>query len=214
MCESKKTISSIKWCENNELFFAVTSTDNTVIVWDIKKQCTVNKLQLNFDVVAMEWFPYEKNTVSFLSGAGKLFLWKYLIDQTYSRFMEPIQGYFRKHLMFRWNKKALNKLCFGNLDGSISVFTSGKSYVKEVFSTLDGLKDHEGKYRQDCVTDLQWDPLSTDFVLVATESGTLRLIDTERQIIVMGYKLPKGETNIRKFCWVTNAPGMFLSGGK
>lgn len=214
MCESKKTISSIKWCENSELLFAVTSTDNTIIVWDIKKQCTVNKLQLNFDVVSMEWFPYERNTISFLSGAGKLFLWKFLTDQAYSLFTEPIQGHLRKHLIFKWNKKVLNKLCFGNVDGSISIVRSSKSHVKEVFSTLDGLKGREGKERQDHVTDLQWDPLSIDYVLVATESGTLRLIDTERQIVVMGYKLPKGETTIRKFCWVTNAPGMFLTGGK
>lgn len=72
----------------------------------------------------------------------------------------------------------------------------------------------EGGDEMDPVTALAWDPLSTDYLLVANKHCGVRLIDATARAVIMSFQLPSSAAEIQTLCWVHNAPGMFVTGGK
>jgi WD40 repeat protein len=66
--------------------------------------------------------------------------------------------------IIKWNTNDTNKIAVGCDDGSVYIYDVTSKQVKH-------LKPSEGK--GDVVTDLQWDPLSTNYLLVAYKSGKL-----------------------------------------
>ena len=66
----------------------------------------------------------------------------------------------------------------------------------------------------DPVVTLQWDPLSIDYLLVANANTGVRLIDSVSLNLIMAFQLPSAAAKVHTISWLTNAPGMFITGGK
>ena len=66
----------------------------------------------------------------------------------------------------------------------------------------------------DPVVTLQWDPLSVDYLLVANANSGVRLIDSVSLNLIMAFQLPSAAAKVHTISWLTNAPGMFITGGK
>lgn len=72
----------------------------------------------------------------------------------------------------------------------------------------------EGTDEEDPVTALEWDPLSTDYLLVANLHNGIRLVDSESLSCITNFSFPSAAASVQCLAWVSSAPGMFITGGK
>lgn len=210
MCEHKKTITSIAWHKTNINLIASCSSDGLIIVWNIKEQKTVTCLdQIKTPITNIEWYQNETDTLSFMTPNGPLLLWKITEISKISFTTYKNSNHFSTSVcLYKWNQNDKNKVCYGHIDGSISI--SSEKMNRYFLGTVNS----ESSFDKDYVLSLEWDPLSVDYILVLTEHSGIRLIDTLSKTIINHFKLPKMDSQIRKVCWISSAPGMFVSGGK
>ncbi|KAK2527574.1 Wdr17 [Columba guinea] len=71
----------------------------------------------------------------------------------------------------------------------------------------------EGTDEEDPVTALEWDPLSTDYLLVANLHNGIRLVDSESLSCITTFNFPSAAASVQCLAWVSSAPGMFVTGG-
>lgn len=71
----------------------------------------------------------------------------------------------------------------------------------------------EGTDEEDPVTALEWDPLSTDYLLVANLHNGIRLVDSESLSCITAFQFPSAAASVQCLAWVHSAPGMFVTGG-
>lgn len=67
---------------------------------------------------------------------------------------------------------------------------------------------------QDRVKSIEWDPLSTDYLLVSTAKSNIMLVDGNAGSVLTYFELPSAAAEVHSLAWIPSAPGMFLSGGK
>lgn len=72
----------------------------------------------------------------------------------------------------------------------------------------------EGTDEEDPVTALEWDPLSTDYLLLANLRNGIRLVDSESLSCITVFNFPSAAASVQCLAWVPSAPGMFITGGK
>ena len=60
---------------------------------------------------------------------------------------------------------------------------------------------------------LEWDPLSTDYLLMVNTYHGIRLIDTQSLSVISKFQLPSVAAQVHTLAWIHTAPGMFLTGG-
>jgi len=63
------------------------------------------------------------------------------------------------------------------------------------------------------VKSIEWDPLSTEYLLIATAQSTFRLVETGTALVVMNFELPSAAAETHTLAWIPSAPGMFITGG-
>ena len=61
---------------------------------------------------------------------------------------------------------------------------------------------------------IEWDPLSTDYLLVSTAQSMIMLVDANTASVLMYFELPSAAAEVHTLAWIPSAPGMFLSGGE
>jgi len=66
----------------------------------------------------------------------------------------------------------------------------------------------------DRVKSIDWDPLSTDYLLVSTAQSNIMLVDSNTASVLMYFELPSVAAEVHTLAWIPSAPGMFLSGGE
>ena len=71
----------------------------------------------------------------------------------------------------------------------------------------------EGTDEEDPVSALEWDPLSTDYLLVANLHRGIRLVDSESLCCITTFSFPSAAASVQCLAWVPSAPGMFITGG-
>lgn len=64
------------------------------------------------------------------------------------------------------------------------------------------------------VRNLEWDPLSVEYLLVATAQCTILLVDSVSASPVMCFEQPSATADIQTLAWINTAPGMFVTGGQ
>ena len=67
---------------------------------------------------------------------------------------------------------------------------------------------------QDGVVALEWDPLSTEYLLVANNHSGIRLLDTDSLSTITSFQMPSAAATVHTLSWIPSAPGMFATGGK
>ena len=66
----------------------------------------------------------------------------------------------------------------------------------------------------DPVLALEWDPLSTEYLLVLRRDSGVCLIDSDAVSVIQQFSLPSAAARLHAMRWVSSAPGMFVTGGK
>ncbi|XP_074650106.1 WD repeat-containing protein 17-like [Tubulanus polymorphus] len=207
MSEHKKTIIGISWNPHNVDLFVTAGADYQVIIWHVAEQRAVAKLDnLKSIPSSVGWCPHERECIAFISQRGPLLLWNYSHGGITQH--KHAQNFLSEVCQFRWHHRKMGKIAFGHMDGSISMCCTGQRPEKH-FGRPDIT---EGSEESDSVTDLQWDPLSTSYLLVANTSTDVRLIDTDSLTVIMTFQLPSVAAQVHAIAWISTAPGMFLTG--
>uniref|UniRef100_A0A7M4EYJ2 WD repeat domain 17 n=1 Tax=Crocodylus porosus TaxID=8502 RepID=A0A7M4EYJ2_CROPO len=192
MSEHKKTITAISWCPHNSDVFASASADNLVIIWNVAEQKAVAKLDNTKGVPAsLSWCWNAGDAVAFVSHRGPLYMWTISGPDSGVTVHKEAHSFLSDICLFRWHPKKKGKAVFGHTDGSLSVFQPDE---------------------EDPVTALEWDPLSTDYLLVANLHNGIRLVDSESLSCITTFNFPSAAASVQCLAWVPSAPGMFITG--
>uniref|UniRef100_A0A7M4FY42 WD repeat domain 17 n=1 Tax=Crocodylus porosus TaxID=8502 RepID=A0A7M4FY42_CROPO len=209
MSEHKKTITAISWCPHNSDVFASASADNLVIIWNVAEQKAVAKLDNTKGVPAsLSWCWNAGDAVAFVSHRGPLYMWTISGPDSGVTVHKEAHSFLSDICLFRWHPKKKGKAVFGHTDGSLSVFQPGNKFQKHVLRP----ESLEGTDEEDPVTALEWDPLSTDYLLVANLHNGIRLVDSESLSCITTFNFPSAAASVQCLAWVPSAPGMFITG--
>ncbi|GAB5570116.1 WD repeat-containing protein 17 isoform X4 [Prionailurus iriomotensis] len=209
MSEHKKTITALSWCPHNPDLFASGGTDNLVIIWNVAEQKVIAKLDNTKGVPAsLSWCWNAGDTVAFVSHRGPLFIWTISGPESGVTVHREAHSFLSDICIFRWHSQKRGKVVFGHIDGSLSIFQPGSKSQKHVLRP-DSL---EGTDEEDPVTALEWDPLSTDYLLVANLHFGIRLLDSESLYCITTFNFPSAAASVQCLAWIPSAPGMFVTG--
>ncbi|XP_052018180.1 WD repeat-containing protein 17 isoform X3 [Apodemus sylvaticus] len=209
MSEHKKTITAISWCPHNPDLFASSSTDNLVILWNVAEQKVIAKLDSIKETPAcLGWCWNIDDAVAFVSQKGPLHIWTISGPDSGVSVHKEAHSFVSDICIFRWHTQKKGKVAFGHIDGSISIFQPGCKNQKHVLRP----ESLEGTDEEDPVTALEWDPLSTDYLLVANLHYGIRLLDSESLYCITTFNLPSAAVSVQCLAWVPSAPGMFITG--
>ncbi|XP_041079563.1 WD repeat-containing protein 17 isoform X2 [Polyodon spathula] len=209
MSEHKKTITAISWCPHNQDVFASASADNLLIVWNVAEQKVVTKLDNTKGIPAtLSWCWNSGDAVAFVSQRGPLYIWTISGPDSGVAVHKEAHSFLSDISLFRWHPKKKGKVVFGHTDGSLSVFQPGSKSQKHVLRP----ESLEGTDEEDPVSALEWDPLSTDYLLVANLHNGIRLVDSESLSCITTFSFPSAAASVQCLAWVPSAPGMFITG--
>ncbi|XP_029387746.1 WD repeat-containing protein 17 isoform X1 [Mus pahari] len=209
MSEHKKTITAISWCPHNPDLFASSSTDNLVIIWNVAEQKVIAKLDnIKETPACLGWCWNTHDAVAFVSQKGPLLIWTISGPDSGVSVHKEAHSFVSDICIFRWHTQKKGKVAFGHTDGSISIFQPGSKNQKHVLRP----ESLEGTDEEDPVTALEWDPLSTDYLLVANLHYGIRLLDSESLYCITTFNLPSAAVSVQCLAWVPSAPGMFITG--
>ncbi|XP_013910742.1 PREDICTED: WD repeat-containing protein 17 isoform X1 [Thamnophis sirtalis] len=209
MSEHKKTITAISWCPHNQDLFASASAENLVIIWNVTEQKIAAKLHNTKDIPAsLSWCWNIRDAVAFASHRGPLYIWTFSGPESGVTVHNEAHSFMSDICLFRWHPKKKGKVVFGHTDGSLSLFQPGCKHQKHVLRP----ESLEGTDEEDPITALEWDPLSTDYLLVANLHNGIRLVDSESYSCITAFNLPSGAASVQCLAWVPSAPGMFITG--
>ncbi|XP_048159854.1 WD repeat-containing protein 17 isoform X2 [Corvus hawaiiensis] len=209
MSEHKKTITAISWCPHNPDVFASASADSLVIIWNVNEQKVVAKLDNTKGIPAsLSWCWNAGDAVAFVSHRGPLYIWTISGPDSGVTVHREAHSFLSDISLFRWHPKKKGKVVFGHTDGSLSIFQPGSKNQKHVLRP----ESLEGTDEEDPVTALEWDPLSTDYLLVANLHNGIRLVDSESLSCITTFSFPNAAASVQCLAWVSSAPGMFITG--
>ncbi|XP_032610433.1 WD repeat-containing protein 17 isoform X5 [Hylobates moloch] len=209
MSEHKKTITAISWCPHNPDLFASGSTDNLVIIWNVAEQKVIAKLDSTKGIPAcLSWCWNAENVVAFVSHRGPLFIWTISGPDSGVTVHKDAHSFLSDICIFRWHTHKKGKVVFGHIDGSLSILHPGNKNQKHVLRP----ESLEGTDEEDPVMALEWDPLSTDYLLVVNLHYGIRLVDSESLSCITTFNLPSAAASVQCLAWVPSAPGMFITG--
>ncbi|XP_074185996.1 WD repeat-containing protein 17 isoform X8 [Rhinolophus sinicus] len=209
MSEHKKTITAISWCPHNPDLFASGSADNLVIIWNVAEQKVIAKLNNTKGMPAsLSWCWNTDNAVAFVAHRGPLFIWTISGPDGGVTVHRDAHNFLSDISIFRWHTQKRGKVVFGHIDGSLSIFQPGNRSQKHVLRP----ESLEGTDEEDPVTALEWDPLSTDYLLVANLNYGIRLVDSESLYCITTFNFPNAAASVQCLAWVPSAPGMFITG--
>ncbi|XP_006509493.1 WD repeat-containing protein 17 isoform X5 [Mus musculus] len=154
------------------------------------------------------WCWNTHDAVAFVSQKGPLLIWTISGPDSGVSVHKEAHSFASDICIFRWHTQKKGKVAFGHIDGSISIFQPGSKNQKHVLRP-DSL---EGTDEEDPVTALEWDPLSTDYLLVANLHFGIRLLDSESLYCITTFNLPSAAVSVQCLAWVPSAPGMFITG--
>ncbi|XP_021120602.1 WD repeat-containing protein 17 isoform X2 [Heterocephalus glaber] len=209
MSEHKKTITAISWCPHDPDLFASGSADDSVIIWNAAEQRAIAKLSSAKGTPAsLSWCWNADDAVAFVSLRGPLFIWTITGPDSGVTVHKDAHSFLSDICVFRWHTHKKGKVVFGHIDGSLSIFHPGNKNQKHVLRP----ESLEGTDEDDPVTALEWDPLSTDYLLVANLHYGIRLVDSESLHCITTFNFPTAAASVQCLAWVPSAPGMFITG--
>ncbi|XP_069796992.1 WD repeat-containing protein 17 [Narcine bancroftii] len=209
MSEHKKTITAISWCPHSPDTFASASADNLVIIWNVAEQKVIARLDNTKGIPAsLSWCWNSGEAVAFVSHRGPLYIWTISGPDCGVAVHKEAHSFLSDICLFRWHPRKKGKVVFGHMDGSLSIFQPGTKGQKHVLRP----ESLEGTDEEDPITALEWDPLSTDYLLVANLHNGIRLVDSESLSCVTTFSFPSAAASVQCLAWVPSAPGMFITG--
>lgn len=212
VCNHSALITSITWHPHNQDLIATSSTSSEICIWNIKSQQKIAFIDnLNGIPSYIQWNPYEPNCIVIVLNNRNTFIWNYEKSNdgnSMKKFKGDDSNFESNIVKFRFHPKNL-KLAFGHDDGSMSIIYLNNKKPKKHILRDENIEDND---ELDPILALEWDVLSNDYILVASKLSGLRLLDSEKDLCISTFQLPSKAIHIRTLAWITDAPGLFLTG--
>uniref|UniRef100_A0A6I8NRB7 WD repeat domain 17 n=1 Tax=Ornithorhynchus anatinus TaxID=9258 RepID=A0A6I8NRB7_ORNAN len=158
-----------------------------------------------------------------------LAIYIYQLDRRYNEFkLRAIMSEHKKTIMaISWCPHNPDTIASAGADNSVIVWNVAEQKVVAKLDNTKGSKSQkhvlrpeslEGTDEEDPVTALEWDPLSTDYLLVANLHHALRLLDSSSLSCITTFRFPgaasaaAAASSVQCLAWVPSAPGMFITG--
>ncbi|XP_070198103.1 WD repeat-containing protein 17-like [Littorina saxatilis] len=208
MSEHKKTITSISWHPKDPDIIASSGADLHVFIWSISKQRSIAVLSSGIKdmPVCIGWNYHDNTCLGIISGKGLLQVWHYM-DKNPPAIVKDSTSFSSYVTVFRWHPKKQGVVVFGHTDGSISILVIGSKPVRHILAP-----EVEDDDEADPITALAWDPLSTEYLLIANRHCGVRLVDVTTRSVITAFLPPSTAAQVQTLSWVHNAPGMFVTG--
>jgi len=193
-------ITCMDWSPDKPNLLVCASTDKTVSVWDVETESTLYTLSLDSPPILVQWCRGDPEKIAIASENGTVRLWQPVASNS----LVSRDFNFSKVAVLRWNVKIACLLAAGHADCSITIYNSASQSPHRI-------KCADSKYggHTDGVVDLQWDPLSDNYLIAAFGSGLMGLFDTDKQVQVRAFdKSPGG---CRCLEWLPTSPGSFVA---
>ncbi|CAK8683632.1 unnamed protein product [Clavelina lepadiformis] len=203
-----KTINCISWNLYNPDLFATAASDGKVCVWNVKLRKSVAlREKLSYSPNCIGWVPGKNrgDILAFCGKQGPLTLWN-TVNNNIST-VDNTVGFDYNITLFRFHHTDPTKFIFGHYDGSLSIFNAGKKTRNclRPNAETNALNDNP-------VLAAIWDPLSTDYLLVARKLTGIQLVDVKARSVITNFTLPSKMISTHTLSWIDSAPGMFLTG--
>lgn len=173
-----RTITGVTWCRSNASYFTTCGVDNRLVKWEIGQDTPIAECSTPDKPVMVDWCGSSESLVACLIKPGTVYLWDTDNQQSPLRQLEamPATGM----VCLRWNhpsEKAV--LAAGHYTGVVYLWNKEQGSVEQI---------QPSEFVQGCVvTDMQWDPLSNNYLLVTYSNGFMSLIDVETMTIQTTY---------------------------
>eukprot|EP00069_Balaena_mysticetus_P001974 bmy_03968T0 len=152
-----------------------------------------------------------------------LAIYIYQLDHRYNEFkLHAIMSEHKKTITaISWCPHNPDLFASGSTDNLVIIWNVAEQKVIAKLDNTKGNKSQkhvlrpeslEGTDEEDPVTALEWDPLSTDYLLVANLHRGIRLVDSESLCCITTFNFPSAVASVQCLAWVPGAPGMFITG--
>lgn len=198
LCSNQKTITSISVCPLDRNLLAVGSTEGVITVWNIEEESVLRKIGVTFPV-KVAWDPFSPRICHSLAlDSVRLFSWDISSTDGNLSEMLKVKSDTLVGSIVRSNPKISGLIAIGcNLGTTILFQVSDKS--TKLLSNAD---------KKLAVEDMQWDRLSTSYLLIAFRTH-IELWDTDATIMVHSFE--KQPLPIRGIAWMDWTAGNFVS---
>ncbi|XP_006736108.1 WD repeat-containing protein 17 [Leptonychotes weddellii] len=152
-----------------------------------------------------------------------LAIYIYQLDHRYNEFkLHAIMSEHKKTITaISWCPHNPDVFASGSTDNLVIIWNVAEQKVIAKLDNTKGNKSQkhvlrpeslEGTDEEDPVTALEWDPLSTDYLLVANMHFGIRLLDSESLYCITTFNFPSAAASVQCLAWVPSAPGTFVTG--
>jgi WD40 repeat protein len=196
-------ITCMDWSSGNPSHIVCSSMDGTVTVWDVEKEVSVHTLTLDSPALHVQWCRGDPEMIAIASEDGIVRFWNPMASKS----LVSREFAFSPVTVLRWSYKVRSMLASGHADCSIHVFNTANGEA----SGGHRIKCSDAKFgnHTDGVVDLQWDPLSDNYLIASFGSGVMALYDTHERVQVRAFdKSPGGNRCLE---WLPTSPGSFLA---
>ena len=190
-----QTITCITWNQQNPDQLASVSMDNTFYIWNLITDIPDVHLTASSSVLMMEFNPQKADELVFLHENGDI-----KILNTISKAITKKANYAgARPKSLRFHPSFTGRFALGCNDGGALACEMSHTNVKKMDLPKKKIASE----------DIQWDPLSEKYLLVAFKDGSLALFDVETEQVLQTFdKISSGITCI---AWNKSSPGEFFS---
>ena len=190
-----QTITCITWNQQNPVQLASVSMDNILYIWNLSTDTPDVQLNITSPVLMMEFNPLKSDELLFLHENGDI---KVLNTITKSITKKANYAGVRPKTL-KFHPSFPGRFALGCNEGGALVCDMSHDNVKK----LDLPKQSVGS------EDIQWDPLSDKYLLIAFKDGSLALFDAETAQVLQAFD--KISTGIKSMAWNKSSPGEFFT---
>jgi WD40 repeat protein len=165
-----KHLAGVSFSQDNSDVFATAAADLMAKRWHVNDMKELSSIQLPASPVMLEWCNVGE-LVAILLTSGQVLLWT---DSA----CEVISG-LGDCSRIRWDHKRESggaRLAVARQDGTLCIWNAAEDTIDEIKLSTDVTRP------VGIITDLQWDPISNNYVLVSSEGGDMYLVDTEQML--------------------------------
>lgn len=197
----KDRITSITWNPSNPKFLASCSVEKRISIWDVAAEKHYKTFPINETPLCLDWSPHSDSEIVYGTDHGLV----QILDHNKKEGLLVKEGEGIAIKVVRFSPKVRGMIAVGDADGNAFVYRLDPLHRKR----LRVSPAPSTAARNECaVLDVQWDPMSTNYLLVAHAYGSIALFDCDSEDEIRRVEAGAG---LAALSWLPSAPGGFVS---
>eukprot|EP01029_Cantina_marsupialis_P006633 TRINITY_DN17330_c0_g1_i2.p1 TRINITY_DN17330_c0_g1~~TRINITY_DN17330_c0_g1_i2.p1 ORF type:complete len:1039 (+),score=278.44 TRINITY_DN17330_c0_g1_i2:139-3255(+) len=196
-------ISSFLWSPHNQNILATSCFDNkSITIWDLpsgQAVCNHSWKNISRNPIAMDWHPTDESIIAVACDDCTVMTFDFA-DMTSPSMTHLLCRPGIKPSALKWSPSSSDLLVVGNEDGSLTLFNRSTKKENKISISEEATS---------AIIDLQWDPLSDSYLLVAMKNGDISLWDVGSNSLLHVFE--RQGAGLCGINWLEWAPGSFCS---